>query len=84
MTESDRPFQQISREMMRLQCSLSPMTMETVLGIPGDSMGFYPSNNYELVRETIRKIGSKKKDAIMKARLSQTSIYHRPPITDST
>jgi len=31
---------------------------------PGDSLGFYPSNNYELVKETIRKIGAKKKDTI--------------------
>ncbi len=31
---------------------------------PGDSMGFYPTNNYELVKETIRKIGAKKKDMI--------------------
>ena len=31
---------------------------------PGDSLGFYPTNNYELVKETIRKIGAKKKDTI--------------------
>ena len=31
---------------------------------PGDSLAFYPSNNYELVKETIRKIGAKKKDTI--------------------
>tara|TARA_B100001750_G_scaffold167341_1_gene135830 strand:+ start:1044 stop:2189 length:1146 start_codon:yes stop_codon:yes gene_type:complete len=31
---------------------------------PGDSLGFYPTNNYELVKETIRKIGAKKKDRI--------------------
>nr|AIE92317.1 sulfite reductase subunit (cysJ) [uncultured marine group II/III euryarchaeote AD1000_21_F10] len=28
---------------------------------PGDSLGFYPTNNYELVKETIRKIGAKKR-----------------------
>ena len=31
---------------------------------PGDSLGFYPTNNYELVKETTRKIGAKKKDTI--------------------
>ena len=31
---------------------------------PGDSLGFYPTNNYELVKETIRKIRAKKKDVI--------------------
>ena len=30
----------------------------------GDSLGFYPTNNYELVKETIRKIRAKKKDVI--------------------
>jgi len=27
---------------------------------PGDSMGFYPTNNHDLVKKTIRKIGAKK------------------------
>jgi sulfite reductase (NADPH) flavoprotein alpha-component len=31
---------------------------------PGDSLGFSPTNNYELVKKTIRKIGAKKKDTI--------------------
>lgn len=31
---------------------------------PGDSLGFYPTNNHELVKKTIRKIGAKKKDRV--------------------
>jgi len=27
---------------------------------PGDSLGFYPTNNHELVKKTIRKIKAKK------------------------
>ena len=31
---------------------------------PGDSLGFYPTNDYELVKQTIRKINARRKDLI--------------------
>ena len=31
---------------------------------PGDSLGFYPINNLELVKQTIRKIKAKRKDIV--------------------
>ena len=32
---------------------------------PGDSLGFYPINNIELVKQTIRKIKAKRSDCII-------------------
>lgn len=41
---------------------------------PGDSLGFYPINNYELVKQTIRKIKAKKKDVIEDKEIGQTTL----------
>ena len=41
---------------------------------PGDSLGFYPINNYELVKQTIRKIKAKKKDIIEDKEIGQRTL----------
>ena len=41
---------------------------------PGDSLGFYPTNDYELVKQTIRKIKAKSKDMIDNKEMGQTTL----------
>jgi sulfite reductase (NADPH) flavoprotein alpha-component len=41
---------------------------------PGDSLGFYPINNYELVKQTIRKIKAKKEDIIEDKEIGQRTL----------
>jgi len=41
---------------------------------PGDSLGFYPTNDFELVKKTIRKIGAKKKDTIEDKNEEETTL----------
>ena len=41
---------------------------------PGDSLGFYPTNNYELVKQTIRKIKAKSNDMIDNKEVGQTTL----------
>jgi sulfite reductase (NADPH) flavoprotein alpha-component len=41
---------------------------------PGDSLGFYPINNHDLVRKTIRKIKAKKNDSIITKETGETTL----------
>ena len=41
---------------------------------PGDSLGFYPMNNHELVKKTIRKIKAKKSDPINTKETGDTTL----------
>ena len=43
---------------------------------PGDSLGFYPTNDHALVKQTIRKIKAKKKDTIGTKEIGQTTLEH--------
>ena len=41
---------------------------------PGDSLGFYPINNYQLVKQTIRKIKANRKDTIEDKEIGKTTL----------
>ena len=41
---------------------------------PGDSLGFYPINNLELVKHTIRKIKAKRKDLVETSEMGKVTL----------
>ena len=43
---------------------------------PGDSLGFYPINNIELVKQTIRKIKAKRSDLVNTKETGEVTIEH--------
>ena len=43
---------------------------------PGDSLGFYPINNIELVKQTIRKIKAKRSDIVNTKETGEVTIEH--------
>ena len=41
---------------------------------PGDSLGFYPTNDFELVKQTIRKIKARRNDLIDTKETGETQL----------